>query len=498
MDPEEFRKAAYQSIDYIVDYYKSLQSRPVVSEVSPGYLRNLLPEDIPQDPESWDTILNDFNTKIVPGLTHWQSPNFLAFFPANTSFPSILGETFSAAFSAPAFNWICSPAVTELETIVLEWLAKLLALPKAFHSVGQGGGVIQGSASEAVVVAMIAARDRYLRDMVAAKYDDERKREAAISAARGRLVAFASDQTHSSTHKAAIVAGVKFISIPTWVENQYSLTGASLLQAIEEADKQGLLPFFLTASLGTTAICAVDRFDEIAQVTADRPEIWKHIDAAYAGAALICPEFQHYLNGVGDHYDSFDMNLHKWLLVNFDASCLYVRNRSNLTQALTLTPTYLRNSATDSGLVIDYRDWQIPLGRRFRALKVWFVFRTFGATGLRKHIYKSLAVGQKFTDAIKTRPDLFSIVTEPRFGLTVFQVLPNKDKDNNNNHETANDVTKRVAEQIDKDGYIFLTVAVVDGKVSIRVVSGSPWATEENMGNVFAYILKVSEHTRNK
>ncbi|KAK9329818.1 pyridoxal phosphate-dependent transferase [Lipomyces starkeyi] len=489
MDPEEYRRAAYASVDYIVDYYKTITERQVVSDVEPGYLRQLLPTEMPQEPESWDDIHRDFDSHIVPGLTHWQSPNFLAFFPANTSFPSILGELYSAAFSAPAFNWICSPAVTELETIVLDWLAKQMGLPSEFLSDTEGGGVIQGSASEAIVTTMVAARDRYLRDAIASKYSTEEEKEVAIAAARGKLVAFASDQTHSSTQKAALIAGVKFIAIKTYPEDDYALTGAALTKAFKEAEDRGLLPFFLTASLGTTAICAIDKFIEIGEATKDYPHTWKHIDAAYSGAALICPEFQHYLAGV-EYFDSFDMNMHKWLLVNFDASCLYVRKRKYLTDALSITPSYLRNAASDSGLVIDYRDWQIPLGRRFRSLKIWFVMRTYGAKGMQEHVRKTLGIGVHFAKLIQARPDVFSIATPPRFGLTVFQVVPLKPE------ETANDVTKKVVNRINNEKVIFLTASTVDGEECIRVVTGSPWATDKAMSEAFQYILTVSEEER--
>ncbi|KAK9235510.1 pyridoxal phosphate-dependent transferase [Lipomyces kononenkoae] len=489
MDPEEYRRAAYASVDYIVDYFKTIAERQVVADVEPGYLRQLLPSEMPQEPERWDDIQNDFDRHIVPGLTHWQSPNFLAWFPANTSFPSILGELYSAAFSAPAFNWICSPAVTELETIVLDWLAKQMGLPSQFLSDSEGGGVIQGSASEAVVTTMVAARDRYLRDAIASKYSTEEEKEAAIAAARGKLVAFASDQTHSATHKAALIAGVKFVAIKTHPEEDYALTGSAVTKAIQEAEENGLLPFYLTASLGTTAICAVDKFIEIGVATKEYPHIWKHVDAAYSGAALVCPEFQHYLAGVED-FDSFDMNMHKWLLVNFDASCLYVRKRKDLIDALSVAPPYLRSSVSDSGLVIDYRDWQIPLGRRFRALKIWFVMRTYGAKGMQEHIRKTLGIGAHFAKLIQSRHDVFSIATPPRFGLTVFQVVPSK------SGETANSLTKKVADRINDEKVLFVTASTVDGLFCIRVVTGSPWATEKAMTEAFEYILKVSEEER--
>ncbi|KAK9463376.1 pyridoxal phosphate-dependent transferase [Lipomyces oligophaga] len=487
MDPEQFKNAAYGAVDYIVDYYSKIDEYKVIPDVEPGYLRKLLPDHMPEQPEKFEDVHKDFEEKIVKGLTNWQSPNFVAFFPANTSFPSMLGELYSSAFSAPAFNWICSPAVTELETIVLDWLAKEIRLPECFLSQGAGGGVIQGSASEAVVTVMIAARDRYLREVIAAKYETEEEKDDATALARGKLVAFASDQTHSATHKAALIAGVRFVSIKTAAEDGFALTGEKLEAAFAEAEAKGQLPFYVTASLGTTAVCAVDRFKEISMVTAKRPSVWKHVDAAYAGAAMICPEENHWMDGIDDSYDSFDMNMHKWLLVNFDASCLFIRNRSNLVDALSVTPPYLRNHATDTGLVIDYRDWQIPLGRRFRALKIWFVMRTYGLEGLREHIRRTRAIGEKFTEKIRARDDLFAIITDPRFGLTVFQVLGREGRDDNST------VTKRVAQRIDAEGRVYLTASTVAGAFAMRVVTGSPWVSEESMEKIFKYIESVAE-----
>ncbi|KAK7206761.1 pyridoxal phosphate-dependent transferase [Myxozyma melibiosi] len=495
MDPEEYRKAGYAAIDYIIDYFKTMDERKVVADVEPGYLRKLLPTEMPAEPEKFDDVHRDFESKIVPGLTNWQSPNFLAFFPSNVSYPSMLGELYSSAFSAPGFNWICSPAMTELETIVLDWLAKQMALPKCFLSDGEGMGIIQGSASESVITCMVAARDRYLRDAVAAKYETEEEKEEAIASARGKLVAFASDQTHSSTQKAALIAGVRYIAIPTSAEEEYALTGARLEAALAEAEAKGLMPFFLTASMGTTAVVAIDRFGEIAEVTKSRPQLWKHIDAAYAGAALVCPEHQHMLDGVEDNYDSFDMNMHKWLLVNFDASCMYVRRRRDLADALSVMPPYLRNSVSDQGLVVDFRDYQLPLGRRFRALKVWFVMRTYGSSGLQEHIRRTSKIGELFTERVRARADLFAIVAKPRLGLTVFQVVA---PGSSAGTEATNAVSKKVAARIEKEGQLYLTSSTVHGAFAMRVVTGSPWATEGAMEEAYAYIEKVAEEERSE
>ena len=240
----------------------------------------------------------------------------MAFYPASSTYPAMLGELYSAAFTAPAFNWICSPAVTELETIVLDWLAKLFHLPACYLSEGEGGGVIQGSASEAIVTVMVAARERYVDDACKGLEGEQKERKKAE--VRGRLVAVGSEQSHSSTAKAALIAGVRYKPIHCRLEDALAVTGAGLQDMLNECEKEGLEPFYLTATLGTTATCATDRFDEIKEVLKDRPEIWVHVDAAYAGAALVCEEYQH-LTEHWEAFDSFNMNMHKWLLTNFDA-----------------------------------------------------------------------------------------------------------------------------------------------------------------------------------
>lgn len=241
----------------------------------------------------------------------------MAFFPASSTYPGMLGELYSAAFTGPAFNWICSPAVTELETVVLDWLAELLTLPRCYLSEGEGGGVIQGSASEATVTVMVAARERAIRNAFRGLEEGEEK-EKKVGEMRAKLVALGSDQSHSNTAKAALIAGVRYKSVPCRMEDDLAMTGAGLQATLEQCDREGLIPFFITTTLGTTATCATDRFGEIATVASQRPDLWIHVDAAYAGAALVCEEFQ-YLARDFHRLDSFNMNMHKWLLTNFDA-----------------------------------------------------------------------------------------------------------------------------------------------------------------------------------
>lgn len=450
----------------------------------------------------------------MPGLTHWQSPKFMAFFPCNSSFPGMLGEMYSGAFNAAAFNWICSPAVTELETIVMDWIAKLLNLPECYRSDGEGGGIIQGTASEVVVTAVVAARERLIRRKLASMPEGEEKMDRAAEL-RGKMVALGSEHAHSSTQKAAIIAGTRFRTVPAPRAQDFRVTGAALRRTIEECKSKGLEPYYFTATLGSTATCAVDDLEGIAAVAQEYPDIWIHVDAAYAGSALICPEYQHLCPPLA-HFDSFNFNLHKWLLVNFDCSAFFIKRRKDLIDTYSITPTYLRNAFSESGLVTDYRDWQIPLGRRFRALKVWFVLRTYGATGLRAFIRRHVNLGVFFRDQVASRADLFTVVTGPAFGLTTFHVNPRtpapgsspatspnpaheaylNDFTNSADgvfREETNRVTKEVYEKVNSKGEFFLTSTVVCGVYIIRVVSATLSAEERYLKKVFEELVEAAE-----
>jgi aromatic-L-amino-acid decarboxylase len=410
----------------------------------------------------------------------------------------MVAELYSAAFTAPAFNWICSPAVTELETVVLDWLAKLLNLPSSYLSTGEGGGVIQGSASEAVVTIMVSARDKYLRESTAHLSGEEQ--EDAIAINRSKLVALGSDMAHSSTQKATQIAGVRYRSIPTSITDNFAMTGAALQKTIDECKAKGLEPFYLTTTLGTTTTCAVDDFSSIASVLQSHcppgqpGEIWVHVDAAYAGAALILPEYQH-LTTPFQHFHSFDMNMHKWLLTNFDASCLFVRKRKYLIDALSITRSYLRNEYTESGLVTDYRDWQIPLGRRFRSLKIWFVMRSYGISGLQKHVRGHIKLGELFHDLLKSRSDLFNAIAGPKFALNVFNVLPGHDGART---WEMNEMTRKVYELVNKRGEIYITSGVVAGIYAIRVVAGSEFVEERHVRRAFRILVDTVGEVRAK
>lgn len=519
MTSEEFTSAANASISQIAKFYDTMDTRPVLPSIAPGYLQKLLPTSAPEESEPWSAIQADIESKIVPGLTHWSSPNFMAFFASASTYPGMLGELWSSALTAPAFNWLCSPAITELETVVMDWLAQVMALPKGYMSSGTGGGVIQGSASEAVVTVMVAARERYIRRRIAnEQFANEEEKEDRMCELRSKLVAVGSAQGHSSAQKAAVIAGSRYRGVTTHKEDHYAMRGAEVRKTLEACKAKGLEPYFLFTTMGTTNTCAVDDFAEIAEVTSDYPDIWVHVDAAWAGSTLVLPEYHHYTKHFAS-FDSFEVNMHKWLLTNFDAACLFVQRRRDLTDTLSLTPSYLKNQYSDSGLVTDYRDWQIPLGRRFRALKIWFVMRTYGVKGIREYIRHHLKLGDMFAGLVKSRSDIFDLLVPPAFALTVLTVKPRKSassaskgisdggdprpdqdshvavspKQSDEDLKEANEITKEVYEIIDSQKEIFLTSSVIGGTYAIRVVSANPLADEAHLRRAFDILAETAE-----
>jgi aromatic-L-amino-acid/L-tryptophan decarboxylase len=524
MDANQFREAAHAAIEEIIAYNNNIESYPVLPQIKPGYLAPQLPKTAPDTPEAWSTIQPDIATKIIPGLTHWQSPRFMAFFPACVTYPSMLGEMYSAAFNAPAFNWLCSPACTELETVVTDWLCRALSLPPTFLSTSPngGGGTIQGSASEAIVTCMVAARERYIFRKCSAEglSPDTDQWEQRVASLRGRLVALASDQTHSSTQKGARIAGTRFHAIATSPTQNFSLSAPNLTSALQDCKARGLEPYYITLTLGTTSTCSVDDFASLTPLLQQHPDIWVHVDAAYAGAALILPQFAQRYSHHMSLADSFNMNMHKWLLVNFDASMLYVQNRSDLTRALSISAAYYENSASDSGLVTDYRDWQIPLGRRFRALKIWFVMRSFGIAGMGEHVSRTVLLGELFAGLVREKADVFEIVAEPGFALTCFRLRPafldrlrragaddgadgaagdvdvgfvSMENKGQEMEVVANALTKQVTDLINERGEVFLTGSTAGGKTFIRVVSANSRAEEKYIREAWDVIVKTTE-----
>lgn len=453
MHPPDFLAQLDALGRWLTDYWASLPARPVLSPARPGDLLAKLPEHPPQQPGGpglWADIRRDLDDLIVPGLTHWQHPRFFAYFPANISPPAILGELLSAGLGVQGMLWLTSPACTELETRVLDWLREMLDLPACFDSRPEvnagshGGGVIQGTASEATLSAMVAARDI------------ARRRVKAPGAPRPEFTVYASSQAHSSILKAAMIAGIAEGPDDTThvrlidVDDRYAIRPDLLEAALREDLARGLVPCFVCANVGTTATTAMDPIGEVAAVL-DRvlPEArpWLHVDAAHAGSAAVCPEFRGMLAGL-ERADSFCFNPHKWLLTNFDLDCFYVRDRRPLVNSLSVTPEYLRNQASDSGQVIDYRDWQVPLGRRFRALKLWFVIRHYGVAGLQEHVRRTVALARLFESLVAGDPR-FELAAPAPLNLVCFRL------------KGPDDLSKRLMDAVNASGRVFLTHAVV-------------------------------------
>lgn len=419
-----------------------------------------LPDLPPTDPAGdaeWPAILDDVREIILPALTHWQSPGFFGYFPANSSWPAVLGDLLSTGLCVQGMLWQTSPAVTELETRVLDWMARLCDLPEKFLSTSKGGGVIQGTASEATLVAMVAARHRL--------------RTLDPSTNPATLVAYTSTQAHSSVLKATRIAGIEHLRlVPS--DAIHALDPNALRSMIEQDVAEGLTPFYICATAGSTSSGAFDPIERIASVRDDlAPNAWLHVDAAWAGSAAVCPEFRDFLDGL-DQADSYCTNPHKWLLTNFDCDLFYVADRATLIDSLSVTPEYLRNTATDSGTVIDYRDWQVPLGRRFRALKLWFVMRHYGATGLQAHIRQHVRWAQWLEQQILA-DDRFELAAPRSLALVCLRLAGDRDAD-----------TQTLLEAANASGEVLLTHTTLPDaegrdRYTIRVAIGGTYTTHE-------------------
>jgi aromatic-L-amino-acid decarboxylase len=449
MTPDEFRQYGRQVIDWIADYYEQVESFPVLSQVAPGSIRAALPDAPPERGEPFANVLRDLDDIVLPGITHWQHPSFFAYFPANASGPAILGDLLASGLGVQGMLWATSPAATELETHVLDWFANLLGLPERFLSTGEGGGVIQHTASDAALVALLAALHR----VSAGRTERE-------GVATGRYAVYTSSQTHSSVEKACRIAGLGSSALrkididPATLAVQPTL----LREAIEHDVRNGIMPALVVASVGATGTGAVDPVRELAEI-AHEQGAWLHVDGAWAGVAAVAPEFR-WLNDGLDEADSYCTNPHKWLLTNFDCDAFWVADRAALVGALSILPEYLRNAATESGAVIDYRDWHVPLGRRFRALKLWAVIRWYGAEGLRAHIRGHVGLAQEFASWVAA-DDRFELVAPHALSLVTFRL------------RSGDDATRALMDRVNASGQMYLTHTLVDGNVALRMAIGA-------------------------
>jgi aromatic-L-amino-acid decarboxylase len=455
MTPQQFRRHGHAMIDWIADYYETIENLPILSQVKPGDIRRKLPASAPSEPEDFTSILADINKVILPGVTHWQSPNFFAYFPANASGPAILGDLLSSALGVQGMLWATSPACTELETHVLDWLVPMLGLPKKFLSTTAGGGVIQDTASSSSLCAMLAARER------ATNYRSNRH------GCDGCLVAYTSNQAHSSIEKAAMVVGIGVENLRLIdVDDRFAMRPDSLAKQIAQDREAGLTPFFVSATVGTTSSNALDPLPAIGAICREN-NLWFHVDAAMSGTAALCPEFRYIQDGL-EFADSYTFNPHKWMFTNFDCNCFYVADRKALIDTLSILPEYLRNQATASGQVFDYRDWHIPLGRRFRSLKLWFVIRHYGVEGLRFHVRRHIAMAQQFLEWVN-QDDRFEVAAPAPLNLVCFR------------HRGGDDSNETLMNRLNRSGDLYLTHTRLDGRFTLRFCVGQTNTTERHV-----------------
>jgi aromatic-L-amino-acid/L-tryptophan decarboxylase len=472
MSAEEFRRWGRAVVDWIADYHESIESFPVLSQVEPGELRAALPRKPPKEGEPFEAILADVERLILPGVTHWQSPNFFAYFPSNGSGPSILGDLLSSGLGVQGMLWATSPACTELETHVLDWLADMLGLPAAFQSAGPGGGVIQDTASSATLCALLAGRER----ATGSTSND--------TGCNGKLVAYASREAHSSIEKAVKIAGLGERNLRRIeVDERFAMKPDALVAAIARDRADGRIPCFVCATVGTTSSTALDPLSEIGRICREEG-IWLHVDAAMSGTAALCPEYRSIQEGL-ELADSYCFNPHKWMFTNFDCDCFWVADRAGLIRTLSILPEYLRNRATESGAVIDYRDWHIQLGRRFRALKLWFVIRHYGVEGLRHHVRRHVELAQKFAGWIE-ESERFELAAPAPLNLVCFR------------HIGGDDFNRRLLERLNGSGEMYLTHTSLGGRYTLRLCVGQTRTEERHVEAAWRRIRETAEELEKK
>ncbi len=456
MTPDEFRKHAHELVEWMARYMENVEIYPVKSAVKPGEIFRQIPDTAPSDPQPFSELMNDFEEIIMPGITHWQSPNFFAYFPANTSPPSILAEMLTSTLAAQCMMWETSPAAAELEEKMMIWLRGLIDLPPEFE------GVIQDSASTATLAAIITAREKCTEFSI----NEEGFHHKPF------LKVYCSQQTHSSVEKAVKIAGIgrkNLVKIP--VRPDFSMDAEKLRDAVTEDKRNGHVPCCVIATLGTTGTASVDPLGEIGEICRENGT-WLHVDAAMGGTALILPEFQWMLEGK-EYIDSFVFNPHKWMFTNFDCSAFFTRDTGSLIRTFEILPEYLKTRTR--GLVNDYRDWGIPLGRRFRALKLWSVIRSYGIKGLQEKIRYHISLASRLKEMITAEPD-FELLAPVSLNVVCFRYSPSgvAEENLNRTNETLN-------HSLNDTGKLYLSHTTLNGKYTLRMVTGQTNVTLEHV-----------------
>jgi aromatic-L-amino-acid/L-tryptophan decarboxylase len=469
MTTDEFRKHAHELVEWMAGYMENVEKFPVKSAVKPGDILAKIPDNPPQQPESFESLMKDFDEFIMPGITHWQNPNFFAYFPANTSPASILAEMIASTLGAQCMIWETSPAAAELEEKMMIWLRDLICLPPEFE------GVIQDSASTATLAAILTARE---------------KKTGYLSNADGIgksvvLRVYCSEQTHSSVEKAVKISGIgRKNLVKISVRDDFSMDPEKLKEAIVRDIKNGETPCCVVATLGTTGTTSVDPLRAIGEICTEY-NIWLHVDAAMAGTALILPEFQWMLDG-REYIDSFIFNPHKWMFTNFDCTAYFVKDAGALIKTFEILPEYLKTRTR--GKVNDYRDWGVPLGRRFRALKLWSVIRTYGVEGLREKIRNHIEISRELAGMISAEAD-FEILAPVVICVVCFRYRPAGFKE-----EQINVLNEKLNHLLNDSGKIYLTHTVLNGKYTLRMVTAQTNVTSDHVKKAWRLIMDTARH----
>ncbi len=467
MNENEFRKYGYKIIDRIAEYLSNVEKYPVRSQSKPGEIKSQIPNYPPNEKQDFEIILRDFEEIIVPGITHWQSPNYFAYFPSNTSYPSILGELLSSGIAVNGFSWETSPAATELEEVIMNWFRDIIGLSPEFT------GVIQDTASTATLCSILTAREK--------KSDFEIGKSGF---GNNKYRVYASQEVHSSIEKAVRIAGIGTDNlVKIEVDANYALRTDKLRTSLHNDIKNGYLPLCIVSAMGTTGSLAFDPIEEIDAI-AKEFDLWHHIDAAYAGSAFILEEYSDYAK-LTSMCDTFIFNPHKWLFVNFDFSAYFVKDRQSLIKTFEITPEYLRYVTGTE--VNNYRDWGIQLGRRFRALKAWFVIRSFGIEQLKTKLREHIRLGKLFGDLVKSNPN-FEILAPVKMNVICFRSHPSQIDDT----EELNQINIELLDAINSSGKAFLTKTKLNDKLAIRMVTGNTNITERHVRNVWQLIVETS------
>lgn len=469
MIPDEFRKHAHELVEWMADYMENVENYPVKSSVGPGEIFSKIPDSPPTHPESFDSIIKDIDEIIMPGITHWQSPNFFAYFPANTSPPSILAEMLIATLGSQCMIWETSPAAAELEEKMMIWLRDLIGLPSGFE------GVIQDTASTATLAAIITAREKITNFSI--------NSEGAEHA--GTLKVYCSDQTHSSVEKAVKICGIgRKNLVKISVKEDFSMDPEKLKEAIIHDKERGHISCCVVATIGTTGTTAVDPLRAIGEICRENG-IWLHVDAAMAGTALILPEFQWMLDG-REYIDSFVFNPHKWMFTNFDCSAYFVKDVGALIKTFEVLPEYLKTRTR--GKVNDYRDWGVPLGRRFRALKLWSVIRSYGTERLREKIRYHISVAARLSEMISKETD-FEILAPVIISVVCFRYVPA-----GYSNDQINALNEKLIQQLNDSGRLYLSHTVLYGKYTLRMVTAQTNVTLEHVEKAWDLIKKTARN----